>query len=67
MKLTWSLPDLLAQFSQNSMDDTGSLDGYLSVDAFSALQEQLNRLDIDGADRHAHCGGAHRRRAVGLG
>jgi segregation and condensation protein B len=25
-----------------------ALDGYLSVDAFSALQEQLNQLDIDG-------------------
>jgi segregation and condensation protein B len=26
---------------------TWSLDGYLSVEAFAALQEQLNRLDID--------------------
>jgi Helix-turn-helix domain len=30
---------------------TWALDGYLSVDAFSALQEQLNRLDIDARHR----------------
>jgi predicted kinase len=28
----------------------GSLDGYLYVEAFSGLQEQLNRLDIDDND-----------------
>jgi segregation and condensation protein B len=37
------------------------LDGYLSLDAFSALQEQLNRLDIDG---DAHDPGAEERESV---